>query len=1252
MSEAEKPEKSSSISQRVRRYGADRTIEIWENLFKNNLWKRILKNTVCTTVLGMYVIPSCYGFKVLRRRITVSICLIPASNSAIGKAAYLGAIATVFGHPGRRFGQMAEALILAVSGTILGVSWSTLGLYLSSLVIDRNPPAAYSIRAIFLLIVTLLHGYLRSRTPRLFVFVLLLIITSVVSLTSTATAVTTVGATQILYPILIATGVIIFVNISIFPEFSSRFLGQTTIDTLDETAKALESAGSYFVGLQVAVYDDNGGSARTQEKSPDTVNDVSLEATKPNQIGSGPNGSESEEQPTKELKTSFILRNFERLKGAVFNQTSAAADEEDAAEAGPKLISVSALTALKSTIRKKMSLCKDAQNECNFELAVSVLPPRALKEISTRKMKKLVANTIAIIGACESRYALLGEAADEEIEGKTQAQQAFGQSGQENNNHIDEMPGERHALKSLTEEAEKEVGESSAPELEKSELEQIKPRREIEFGDARLLEYLLGRIAKPYQGLHSVLDRTIEIVSACIAYVYDVPILPSGVKAPTGIKLEELDVYVDVMKDALARFDSDAAQALEGASMFQEMEGDEPDIMPREEVFLISSFLLNVRQAAQHIQDMLQHSRELVDRRQARNDRVRVYAPRIKWASWLSTGGEEVEALPNAGRKANRKGEADHAGDDDADGKSLNSTKSLLPNRSNGDMENLTSSHAVKKEPKPDVNDKTSNQTSSAKTHETEAKTLILRLRGRAADLVEWLQESEDLLYAAKLTFAVSLVLWPAFVAAWNTWYSLNRGLWAALQLILITEVSIGTAINVFILRGIGTTLGCLWGWAAVEARGGNQIVCAVMICVGIIPCAYVQLGSQYPKAGIVGIVSICVVSLASELQTVPGTPTEDFLKRWIAFMIGGVVAILVEMVLLPVKARTRLVESLTAALQQINDMEKCLASGIEEGSKFDAFSVETYERFEQASTKANTALTAAETFLPFCSVEPRIKGSFKGLALIYGEILFVLHQIVDRMENMLQLRTLYGSGPLEEFNADIYPYRRNVAGSITLTLYAIRGALTTKLALPQFLPSARLAHLRMINRVREVVLERVRQSDNTREFTAKLARQRAVRQKYMSWNAASAAQAEIIEFLEELIDLTKLLVGANEFRSGLLTRQTYLEYATRGHQHEEDGEKEVGEAEQLINEYSNETTSEAKPQSQYAPPDASGTTRRRRGATVGSVAETAAGRRRRGTTTSFKSIPEEIPASLRRIQSRKIEAGIQRHRTNESWNK
>ena len=1151
---------------------------------------------------------------------------------------------------------MAEALILAVTGTILGLSWSTLGLYLSSLVIRDNAQAAYAIRAVFLILAVLLHGFLRSRTPRLFVFVLLLIICSVVSLTSTATTVTKLGVTQILYPILLAAGVIIFVNISIFPEFSSRFLGQTTIDTLDETAKALRNAGDYFVGSKRSVNKKNSNEEKGQTGGLKPANDVGHKTLPKLAAGDGSDRGRIDEKLSKEALRIFFARSFDRLKNMIYSQTSQAADERDGEGLPSKPVSVSDLTATKGLIRKSMAGCKAAQSECNFEIAFSVLPPRDLKEISSRKMSRLVANTIAVIGACESRYALLGEEEDNETNTQTKGGEAADQDDQKGEAQSNEVFGKRHALEDLAEENEKDVAETGAMGIEKSELDQIKPRREIEFGDARLLEYLMKRIKTPYEDLHSVLDRTIEIVSACIGFVYGVPILPSGARAPTGIALDELDIHMDTMKEALTRFDSDAASALEGASIIQEMEGAEPDIMPREEVFLISSFLLNVRQAARHIEDMLEHSRELVERRQARNGRHRIYAPRIKWASWLSTGGDEVEALPKAGRKANRKGEAKDAVDEDADLESLNSKKSLIAEQTNQDLERVVSSDATNKGQNEESDLRNQARPASTKADEIQPETMVLKLRGRAADTVEWAQGSEDLLYAIKLTVAVSLVIWPAFIERWNTWYSLNRGLWAALQLILITEVSIGTAVNVFMLRGIGTTLGCLWGWAAVEARGENPIVCAVMICVGIIPCAYVQLGSKYPKAGIVGIVSMCVVSLASELDTVPGTPTENFLKRWIAFMVGGVVAIIVEMVLLPVKARDRLVESLAAALQQINDMEKCIASGIEGGSELDIFSVDGLARFERASSKANTALTAAETFLPFCSTEPRIKGSFRGLALVYGEILFVLHQIVDRMDNMLQLRTAYGSGPLEDLNADIYPYRRNVAGSITVTLFAIHGALTTKLALPQFLPSARLAHLHLVNRVREVVLERVKQKEDSDEMTAKLARQRAVRRKYMSWNAGSAAQAEIIEFLEELIDLTKLLVGANEFRSGLLTRQSYLEYAARGRQQgKEETKVEVKPirsaqpANQLVAEANQGAESETKDQVEHPLVSTSAVTRRRRGTSVASVTDKTVGRRR-GTTSSSKGGLEEIPPSLKRIQSRKIEAGIQRQRTNDGW--
>ena len=128
-------------------------------------------------------------------------------------------------------------------------------------------------------------------------------------------------------------------------------------------------------------------------------------------------------------------------------------------------------------------------------------------------------------------------------------------------------------------------------------MDAIKPKREIEFGDVRLFRYLIASISKPYHDLFASLSRTVEVVTACIAYVYEVPKLPSGSKPPQGIRLEELDIHIEAVQSALTKFDVDCTAALEGANALEELQNKEPDIMPREEVFLISSFMLNVRQA-------------------------------------------------------------------------------------------------------------------------------------------------------------------------------------------------------------------------------------------------------------------------------------------------------------------------------------------------------------------------------------------------------------------------------------------------------------------------------------------------------------------------------------------------------------------------------------------------------------------------------------------------------------------------------
>lgn len=300
---------------------------------------------------------------------------------------------------------------------------------------------------------------------------------------------------------------------------------------------------------------------------------------------------------------------------------------------------------------------------------------------------------------------------------------------------------------------------------------------------------------------------------------------------------------------------------------------------------------------------------------------------------------------------------------------------------------------------------------------------------------------------------------------------------------------------------------------------------------------------------------------IATVLHVTNDAPWQVYVKRLVCFLVGGTVAIAVETFLFPVRARDRLVESLVSSISQISIMESSVAAGVDSPSAVDTKSQALNANFKRAKDKAEQALDAARTFLPFSLTEPRIKGNFKGQALVYGEMIEVLLQICERMDNMLHIRKLFGSSVLEELHEEILSYRRNVAGCVTLTLFVVQEALTTRLPLPQFLPSSRVAQLRTIAHVRELLHARGQGTPAENDMKAQIiatsqqGRSTAAvdttpklmtRQDFLAWNASSAGMIEIIEYLEELVDLAKLLVGVNAFRSGLLEHPRFHELNAR----------------------------------------------------------------------------------------------------------
>ena len=379
-----------------------------------------------------------------------------------------------------------------------------MGLYLASLVFDSNPPAAYAIRGVFLVIALHFHGFLRSKTPRLFVFVLILIIVSVVSLTTTATIVTRVSATNVLYPLFLGVAVNLVVNLCVFPEFSSSFLGQTAIETLHEARSALSDAGHYFTALHNSERNPGGETTQlNQTRGVETTHKHQLHKVEDFRDGS----------------CSSIGHLFNALRSRA-NRRHTQASQQSSHE-----VRLTDLTGVKAKLRAKLASCKAAQSECNFELFYGVFPPQDLKAISTRSMKKLVANTVAVIGACESKFALVGDDKDDRGEEAEMSSCNQGSDQKRKQSHFSVnflTDPYKWSPKSGKSTAALDLGDSTdeAEKQEKIEIDLIKPRREIEFGDVRLLRYLLERIAGPYNSFAASIDRAVDCVTACVAYSY------------------------------------------------------------------------------------------------------------------------------------------------------------------------------------------------------------------------------------------------------------------------------------------------------------------------------------------------------------------------------------------------------------------------------------------------------------------------------------------------------------------------------------------------------------------------------------------------------------------------------------------------------------------------------------------------------------------------------------------------------------
>ncbi|CCD23563.1 uncharacterized protein NDAI_0B05300 [Naumovozyma dairenensis CBS 421] len=803
---------------------------------------------------------------------------------------------------------------------------------------------------------------------------------------------------------------------------------------------------------------------------------------------------------------------------------------------------LSKLLKAKTTIEKKVNDCGLVLKECIYEISYSYVPPTELKPI-LENFQKLTIHINGLVNAGQLEFILLGK-------------------------HQNDM--------------------GNADTIHK----------EITFANAQKLSEILENLKIPIYELHRSMSQNLYIMKLLIAYDYDVDFkkvnkstaFPDFVQYerkedfPKNINLQE---NYDSLKDAMKLFDLS----------FKEYMKKFDTLAPNDEIFLLSSFLMNFKQTVNSLLSMMESVNEIHQFRLEKENKGWLRGKTI-WFTFLTNFSSIKQWLfgslngitENEGLNANlytNDNEMVARRPSNEEEEVLESQKQNI-NQTRRSTVGLPIVNPNRRIPTKANNNTTTNINSNKNNDED----TFLRKNYTIIDLFMWIDHSchrykAHFRFGFQVAIALMMASFPMFIPKTRHWYIDYRGPWIGFVCILCVETSVGETFWVFFLRAVGCILGAAWGYLSYVAgiHQTNPYLETVITVFGAVPGFYFLIGSPYLKAAIIYIISIYIVMIASIIpSSVPGGILVNFAKRCLAVGYGGGIALIVQVFFFPVKARDELNAEIAFTCKCIAEMELLYASGLEGEPLTTCMTDEKLKQSSKVSSSAKAALNRATVYNGMTRQEPRLKGEFTELENIFTQVIFLQKQIIERMDNVAVLRNLYGSAIIEELNDIVYPYRRHFVASMVCLMRAIQEAFVNKTPLPQFLPSAKITHRRMINKVRMVIKNRYRtellalnnekskRKDESKEDSdysdsddispmnsvegltlrtkgyneaiKMTTQEHLLEEKFLSWNASSSATEEIVEYMEELLRLTKLLVGVNEFKYGFLSRPLYEDWA------------------------------------------------------------------------------------------------------------
>ncbi|KAG0305637.1 hypothetical protein BGZ98_003811, partial [Dissophora globulifera] len=318
--------------------------------------------------------------------------------------------------------------------------------------------------------------------------------------------------------------------------------------------------------------------------------------------------------------------------------------------------------------------------------------------------------------------------------------------------------------------------------------------------------------------------------------------------------------------------------------------------------------------------------------------------------------------------------------------------------------------------------------------------------------------KSDEFKFGFKIALAMSFIgLWSWLPWNNNVLFLTDRGQWAMLTIMAIMSPTIGATFSVCAMRIAGTIVGSVWAMLTYLALPGNAFVICTMMLVIAFPSVFLILASPQPKLGIVMMLSYISITLIKYIGITPDTIYQVCYKRAVTVIIGIIVAVIINSLLWPILARQELRKELANLIGR---------EGMLFAELINKFLLEVpMQGKEPPSLVARSGENQDNGEEYVCDDQCRSSRLEDGNTDVDGFQDGFIELAEQESQSERRPQALDRSTEIHRHET-----KSNDVGALLLYFSVLSSSLASKSPLPPYLPSARLARLRVIYNVREVI--------------------------------------------------------------------------------------------------------------------------------------------------------------------------------------